>query len=138
MYITDIHLEGVGPLPNLQITPRFRPDGTPVPVVLVGQNGSGKSLTLAVLLDAMIEAKKKAWRKIPEVVDTQFLRIMSTNYVRVGSDYSLSQLKFKSGTMASRTTSWSCGSMSKPSAPSFLTFDSTAATSAESYETALS
>jgi len=97
MYVTDIRLEGVGPLSNLTITPRFREDGAPVPIVLVGQNGAGKTLTLSVLLDAMTEAKKLAWQKIPEVVHEQFLRLMSTRYVRVGADYSVAQLKFRSG-----------------------------------------
>lgn len=100
MYVTDIRVEGVGPLTSLKITPRFRQDGAPVPIVLVGQNGTGKSLALSVLLDAMIEAKKRGWQKIPEVVHEQFLRLMSKAYVRVGSDYSLVQLKFKSGDTA--------------------------------------
>lgn len=97
MYVTDICLEGLGPLPSLKITPRFRQDGAPVPIVLVGQNGSGKSLTLSVLLDAMIEAKKLGWHKIPEITHEQYLRLMSTSYVRVRSDYSLTQLRFESG-----------------------------------------
>ena len=95
MYLTDIVLRNVGPIEALALTPRFRADGSPIPLVLVGPNGAGKSLTISLLVDAIVEAKKHAWTTMPEVAPNQYLKIMSKSYVRTGSDYSLSQVKFK-------------------------------------------
>jgi hypothetical protein len=92
MYIKRIRLKQLGPIDELVIEPRFAEGGHPVPIALVGQNGTGKSLTLAVVLDAVIEARRLAFRTIPEVSSTDFLRLSSKNYVRQAAGYSYAQV----------------------------------------------
>ena len=46
MYVRRIRLENYGPIPNLDIKLPFN-DDRPKPVVLVGENGSGKSIVLS-------------------------------------------------------------------------------------------
>src|SRR5690606_17395035 len=93
-YITEINVQDLGPIASFLLKPRLDSSSNPVPVVLVGRNGSGKSILLSVLMDAFVEAKKKAWRRIPEIPHDKYLRVQSKAYVRTGCDYSLVAVKF--------------------------------------------
>ena len=55
MYLSEIHLESVGPLRSFRMQFPFGADGLPKPVILVGQNGSGKTTVLSVVADALFE-----------------------------------------------------------------------------------
>ena len=56
MYVKRIRLENYGPIPNLDIELPFDGD-RPKPIVLVGENGSGKSIVLSHIVNGMLEAK---------------------------------------------------------------------------------
>lgn len=88
MYVKKIKLKQLGPIEDILIEPRFTEKGCPIPIALVGQNGAGKSLTLAVILDAITEARRESFREIQEVGATDYLRLSSKNYVRRSSGYS--------------------------------------------------
>ncbi|MFC7477955.1 AAA family ATPase [Dankookia sp. GCM10030260] len=94
MYVTKLILTNLGPVENAVIQPLFHEDGRPKPIILVGRNGSGKSLALSVIVDAMLESQKKLWEKIPELEHNQFLRLMTGRYIKSGSDYSLTEVSF--------------------------------------------
>ena len=96
MYVRRIHIENLGAISNLTIEPSFLSDGRPVPVVLVGKNGAGKSLTLAIVLDALTEARRQSFQQIPEVSQTSYLRLSRKAYVRAGADYSLAEASINS------------------------------------------
>ncbi|MEQ1935969.1 MAG: AAA family ATPase, partial [Fimbriimonadaceae bacterium] len=98
MFIREINLTNVGPIQALKIAPRFSHAGDPVPLALVGQNGAGKSLALSLILDALTEARRRSFRKIPEVSETDYLRLSSKNYVRHGANYSHAHVKISDGT----------------------------------------
>ena len=49
MYIDNLYYKNVGPISNLDIKFRKNENGIPVPLVIVGKNGSGKSILLAAL-----------------------------------------------------------------------------------------
>lgn len=91
MYINSIKLKQLGPIEELAIFPRFAENGNPIPIALVGQNGAGKSLTLAVVLDAITEARRASFTEIQEVRSTDYLRLSSKNYVRRSGGYSHAQ-----------------------------------------------
>jgi pantothenate kinase-related protein Tda10 len=83
MYVSEIYLRNIGPINEIKITPQFDSDGKPLPILLVGQNGSGKSLTLSVILDALTEARKKKYQSIPELDHDKYIRILSKSYISV-------------------------------------------------------
>lgn len=64
MYLRECLLENVGPLEIVDLSLPFNEEGTPKPIVLVGQNGSGKSILLSHVVDALIEFAKVAYQDI--------------------------------------------------------------------------
>lgn len=85
MYIERIKIEQLGPITAATISPRLNTEGNPVPLILVGQNGAGKSLALSVILDAITEARRQAFTTLPEVGATDYLRLSSKNYINYSS-----------------------------------------------------
>lgn len=61
IYLKDCLIENAGPIEFLDITPSFNDDGTPKPLVIVGKNGTGKSIILSYIVDALFELAKKAY-----------------------------------------------------------------------------
>ncbi len=67
MYLKNIIIQNYGPLRDLQIDLPFDKVGNPRPLILVGLNGSGKSLTLSVILDALISMRQVVYADVPEI-----------------------------------------------------------------------
>jgi|GEM_PF-4037250 len=88
MYLRKIEIKNLGPIKKLEIIPRFEAISHPVPIAIVGKNGAGKSLMLSVILDAVTEARRRVFRKIPEISDNQFLKLSSKNYIKHDGMYS--------------------------------------------------
>lgn len=61
MYLKKIAFENYGPIANASIATRFAEDGKPIPIAIVGVNGSGKSLVLSVLLDAFVSLRERIY-----------------------------------------------------------------------------
>ena len=51
----------IGPISHIHITPRFTEEGYPLPIVFVGENGSGKSTVLSLITDSLLEVAGKAF-----------------------------------------------------------------------------
>jgi hypothetical protein len=85
MKLLELSISNIGPIRQLILKPRLNSDGRPIPIALVGKNGSGKSLTLGALLDAITELRRKAFREIPETDATSYIRISSKNYISESS-----------------------------------------------------
>jgi AAA15 family ATPase/GTPase len=83
--LLELSISNIGPIRQLILKPRLNSDGRPIPIALVGKNGSGKSLTLGALLDAITELRRKAFREIPETDTTSYIRISSKNYISENS-----------------------------------------------------
>ncbi|WP_107668853.1 hypothetical protein [Cyanothece sp. BG0011] len=64
MYLKDILLENVASIDFLDVTLPFNNDGTPQPIIIVGVNGSGKSVLLSYIADALVEFARVAYRDI--------------------------------------------------------------------------
>ena len=61
MYINKLIYENVGPIERVKIIPSFTADGNPKPILLVGENGSGKSTILSNIVDAFYEIAGQAY-----------------------------------------------------------------------------
>jgi ABC-type Mn2+/Zn2+ transport system ATPase subunit len=55
MYIQHIYDKNIGPLADVDIHMPFDKDGNPKPIILVGENGSGKSTFLSNIVDSFYE-----------------------------------------------------------------------------------
>ena len=96
MYVKRIRLENYGPIPNLDIELPFEGDH-PKPVVLVGENGSGKSIVLSHIVNGMIEAKNAAYPESREVDEGKVFKMRDGKYVTVGTDYCFGRVDFEQG-----------------------------------------
>ena len=96
MYAERIQLEAFGPVDRLDIEFPFQ-EGTPLPVVLVGGNGSGKSIILSHLVNALIFTQKMSYPQSPEVPQEKVYKLRSNEYIKIGSEYSFSRVKFSGG-----------------------------------------
>lgn len=100
MYLRECLLENVGPLEFVDLSLPFNEDGTPKPVVLVGQNGSGKSIMLSHVVDALIEFAKIAYEDIlvgQGSTRTPFFKLVGGPTQRTGTDFGIALLQFSDG-----------------------------------------
>lgn len=95
MYIKEIKFKDYGPISQLDITPQFDQNGNPKPIVIIGKNGSGKTLLLGNLLDSLIELKRQKYNSLQEVPDNSLLKIGKKDYIKNSEDYSFINIKFE-------------------------------------------
>lgn len=88
MNIKKVEIENYGCIEHFEYSFRKNKDGHAIPLVLIGKNGSGKTLVLANIVDALIEIKRKTFGNILEVTDTKLFKIGSKNYIKKGANYS--------------------------------------------------
>ncbi len=97
MYLHEIFLQNTGPISECHVKLPFD-NGNPQPVVIVGPNGSGKTIFLSYIVDALTEFAKKAFRDIvpPDRSGRlPYFRIIHPRAIRSGQPFSLSLLHFK-------------------------------------------
>ncbi len=94
MYLSEIIIHNYGPIEDAKIKTNFISENNPCPIVLFGQNGSGKTLLLSNILQALIEIKRTKYNEIIEVSDNNFYRIGSLNYVKENSHTAYNRMVF--------------------------------------------
>ncbi|WP_294483366.1 AAA family ATPase [uncultured Ruminococcus sp.] len=83
MYFKSIDINNYGCIEHLSYYFRFNSQGNPIPLVLIGENGSGKTLVLSCLTDSLIEFKRKAFgNNLYEVNDKFFYKVVSNHYIK--------------------------------------------------------
>ncbi len=99
MYLRKAIYENVGPLETVYFDFPFDINGLPKPVVLVGENGSGKSTVLSNIVDALYEmAGQKflnARLKSDHGVVAQYYKEISRHEIHENASYMVSYLLFK-------------------------------------------
>ena len=97
MYLHEIFLQNTGPISECHVKPPFDENGNPQPIVIVGPNGSGKTIFLSYIVDALTEFAKKAFTDIvpSDGLNTPFFRTVQPRAIRSGQPFSLSLLHFK-------------------------------------------
>lgn len=96
MYLKRLQIGNYGPLQDLDISFPF--DGArPKPVLLVGENGSGKTIALSHIVNAMVHAKDVTYQKSSELDTGRVFKLRSSSYVSVGTEYYYARSDFESG-----------------------------------------
>lgn len=94
MYLKNIVIENIGPIPKLDINLPFTSDGNPKPVVMIGSNGSGKSIFLSQIINSLILAKQQFYEDL-EVEKDKVFKYRSPSYIKSGSKYYFSKVVFE-------------------------------------------
>ncbi len=97
MYLRECLIENIGPITALDVSLSLDTSGNPKPVILVGKNGTGKTIFLAYVLDALAELAKKKFRDITrgqQIGYGPFLKVTSGADTHSLSGSSLSLLEF--------------------------------------------
>ncbi len=96
MYLQEIFLQNTGPISECHVNLPFD-SGNPLPVVIVGPNGSGKTIFLSYIVDALTEFAKQAFTDIvpSDGLSKPYFRIIHPRAIRSGQPFSLSLLHFK-------------------------------------------
>jgi hypothetical protein len=96
VYLKECLIENVGPIESLSLSMPFH-ENFPKPVVIVGKNGTGKSIFLSHVADALVEFAKLAFRDIA-VANTggrrPYLKYLGPTNQRIGSDFGIALLRF--------------------------------------------
>ncbi|MCY4305692.1 MAG: hypothetical protein OXC62_13090 [Aestuariivita sp.] len=96
MYLQKIRIENTGPIDQLQQELQFHDNGFPKPFILVGANGSGKSILLAYIVSAMINAHGTVFDD-SDMEKRKVYKLRSPSYITYGRFYALSCLEFTQG-----------------------------------------
>ena len=96
MYTRRIQIINYGPIDKLDIEFPFDGD-RPKPIVLVGENGSGKSILLSHIVNGLIDAKGTAYPETPEVKLGKVYKLRSNSYIKSGGQYYFVRIDFDDG-----------------------------------------
>ena len=94
MYTKRIQLINYGPIEKIDIAFSFQGD-TPKPVVLVGANGSGKSILLSHVVNGLVKAKDIVYPETPEVEPGRIYKFKTNFYIKSGSHFSFGRVDFE-------------------------------------------
>ena len=92
MFFQSIDINNYGSILNFHYHFRFDKNGHPIPLVLIGENGTGKTLTITNLVDALIEVKRITYGEtLFEVNEQNYYKIGSKNYISTGQNLTTPQ-----------------------------------------------
>lgn len=96
MYLKHCWIENIGAISKFNIAMPLNPNGTPKPVVLVGSNGTGKTILLSYIADALIEVAKKGYTDVVlgQGYMSPFFRIIGGKNQKSESTYGFALLSF--------------------------------------------
>lgn len=94
MYLKKIELENVGPIEKLTLELPFQ-DGRPKPLIIVGENGSGKTILISHIVNALLVGKQEIYDD-GELTSGKVYKYRSPNYVRSTAHFSYGSVKFDS------------------------------------------
>ena len=94
MYAKRIQIINNGPIGHLDINFPF--DGeNPKPVLLVGENGSGKSIFLSHIVNGLMTAQWVVYPKNSEVEQGKVYKVRSSFYIKTGTEYYFARVDFE-------------------------------------------
>ena len=95
MVFKKIEIDNIGPISDLCIEfPKI--NEKPKPLIIVGENGTGKSILLAHLVNSLMVGKQEIYEDV-EVEKGKVFKYRSPQYIKSGESYSYSSVEYESG-----------------------------------------
>ena len=101
MYAKRIQIANYGPIGDIDVAFPFDEAGNPKPVVLVGGNGSGKTIFLSHIVNGLIVAKGVAYPESPEIETGKVYKLRSNSYIKSGQAFYFARVDFENGLFTS-------------------------------------
>ncbi len=96
MYLEEIIIENCGPIGFIKLDLPFHSNGNPKPIVLIGQNGAGKSIFISHIVNALLSVKQGLYDD-SEIEEGKVFKYRSPSYIKSGCSYSYSKVQFEQG-----------------------------------------
>ena len=94
MYLEEINIKNYGCIKEFKYFFRKNDNNNPIPLVIVGKNGTGKTLLISNLVDSLVEIKRELYPNgISEVNTNNYFKIGSLDYINNKSH--TSEVRFK-------------------------------------------
>ena len=94
MYVKKIKIINYGPIDSLDIDLPFD-GGIPKPIVLVGENGSGKSILLSHIINSLMSMQQSMYEETPEIELSKVYKYRSPFYITSGKQYFFGRVDFQ-------------------------------------------
>ena len=94
MYVKRIQLLNYGPIDHIDLELPFD-DERPKPVLLIGENGSGKSILLSHIVNGLISAKDRTYPNSPEVEKGRVYKLRSSFYIKLDKEVYFARVDFE-------------------------------------------
>ena len=94
MYVKRIQLLNYGPIDHIDLELPFDEE-RPKPVLLIGENGSGKSILLSHIVNGLISAKDRTYPHSPEVETGRVYKLRSSSYIKLEKEFYFSRVDFE-------------------------------------------
>ena len=91
MYLKQLKLKNTGPIEHIDIECQSDDEGSPKPIIFVGQNGSGKSISTSHIVNALIDANGTIFDDA-DVEKGRVYKLRSPSYIRHGTEYSTAEV----------------------------------------------
>lgn len=97
MYLKKYFVKNQGPISEIRLEMKFKENNFPIPYVIVGRNGSGKSIFLSNIVDAFYEIASLRYhnvKKIDEFGREEYFKIISSEQIKINEDYAIAIADF--------------------------------------------
>ena len=97
MYLKRLSAVNMGPINDVSITFPFEASGNPKPIIIVGENGTGKTTLLSNVVDSLYELAEKAFNDVTKSDGNsghQYFKAISPAEIRIGQEYMCSIIEY--------------------------------------------
>lgn len=95
MYLKEVIIKNYGSIENLLLTPSLNEDGNPMPIVLVGKNGTGKTLLLMNILNSTLNIISQKMVKLGKLKSAETYREKTKSYIQSGKNHSYMHISYE-------------------------------------------
>lgn len=93
MYLKQIGIKNIGPISELSVELPFNENGTPKPLLFVGENGSGKTFLQSQIVDSLYEISSNLFTDIRK--ENNYYKVSGGSNVKSGADIGFSLLSYE-------------------------------------------